>query len=126
MSNFLEPDSKKAAQLLGLIDSLERRNLRRFLKLDLEFKHFINNSRSSWAFRFFGGYGYAYGNRGNSREENLPLIKAYFGGGPYSMRAWGIRKLGLGSSFQYDTLNLDANGDTVVIGRGTDAGRLQA
>ncbi|MBO9571501.1 MAG: BamA/TamA family outer membrane protein [Chitinophagaceae bacterium] len=96
---------EESGALFGLIKNLERGDLRRFLKLDAEYKYFVNNPKSTWAFRFFGGYGYAYGKTGDQPEYNLPFFKAFFGGGPYSMRAWAVRRLGLGSSSYYDTVN---------------------
>lgn len=92
---------------LGMIKKLDQGNLRRFVKVDAEFKHYINYKKSSWAFRAFAGYGYVFGKTdtlGNGNavdivdENNLPFFKAFFGGGPYSMRAWPIRRIGPGSS----------------------------
>src|SRR5690606_11101905 len=55
----------------------------------------------------------------------------YFGGGPYSMRAWRIRQLGLGSNTYFDTVNnnfsLDRFGDIQLEGNieyRFDIGRL--
>ena len=118
--NFFRARLEESGALTGLIQKLERGELRRFLKLDLEYKYFIDNPKSAWAFRAFAGYGYVYGKTGNKLENNLPFFKAYFGGGPYSMRAWPIRRLGLGSSNYYDTINkasaLDRWGDFKLEG----------
>ena len=83
---------------------MEEGQLRRFVKVEGEWKHFINYPRSSWAFRTYGGYGYVYGKTGSLPEFNLPFFKAFFAGGPYSMRAWRVRRLGPGSAKIYDTL----------------------
>src|SRR5690606_31058254 len=80
-------------------------------KLDLEYKYFLNNAKSTWAFRIFGGYGYVYGKNGDQPEYNLPFFKAYFGGGPYSMRAWAVRRLGLGSAVDFDTVEAGSGVD---------------
>ncbi|MET0298858.1 MAG: BamA/TamA family outer membrane protein [Flavitalea sp.] len=96
---------EESGAIFGLIDRLERGDLRRFIKGDIEYKYLVDQPKSTWAFRIFGGYGYAYGNTGNQREESLPFFKAYFSGGPYSMRAWQVRQLGLGSNGFYDTVN---------------------
>ncbi len=119
VSQFFRARLEESGALFGLIKNLERGELRRFLKLDLEYKYFINNPKSSWAFRAFGGYGYAYGKTGNQPEHNLPFFKAYFGGGPYSMRAWAVRRLGLGSASIYDTVGrggIDRWGDFKLEG----------
>ncbi len=94
---------EESGALFGLIKRLDRGDLRRFIKTDLEYKFFIENRRSTWAFRMFGGYGYTYGKSGDSTEINLPFLKAYFGGGPYSMRAWQVRTLGHGSNIIRDS-----------------------
>lgn len=97
---------EESGGLFGLIKPLELGSLARFIKVDGEFKHYINYKHSSWAFRIFGGYGYVYGKTDTSGkivpEYNLPFFKAFYAGGPYSMRAWPIRRLGPGSSNVYE------------------------
>lgn len=100
---------EESGALFGFIRKLEENNLFRFIKTDIEYKHFINYNKSSWAFRAFGGYGYVYGKRGDQPENKLPFFKAYFAGGPYSMRAWQVRRLGPGSSILYDTVSKQSN-----------------
>ena len=104
LSNFKFRVEESGA-LFGFIKKLEDNNLFRFVKLDVEYKHFINYKKSAWAFRGFVGYGYVYGKKDGLPERNLPFFKAYFAGGPYSMRGWGVRRLGPGSSLLYDTTN---------------------
>ena len=58
------------------------------------------------AFRALGGIGYNYGTD-SAIGKTLPFFKQFYAGGPYSMRAWGLRQLGLGSSIQSDTLLSD-------------------
>lgn len=97
---------EESGALFGLIKSLELGDLSRFVKIDGEFKHYINHRRSSWAFRAFGGVAFIYGKTDTAgtivKEYNLPFFKAFFAGGPYSMRAWQVRRLGPGSSTIYD------------------------
>jgi outer membrane protein assembly factor BamA len=102
----------------GFIKTLETGNLRRFVKLDAEYKHYIKYTKSELAFRAFGGYGYVYGKTGNEPEYNLPFFKAFFAGGPYSMRAWPVRRLGPGSTTFYnnDTSRFDIFGDMQLEG----------
>jgi len=94
---------------LGLIKSIDEDNLFRFVKTELEIKNFINYKYSGWAFRGFAGYGYVYGQKDGQPEYKLPFFKAYFAGGPYSMRAWRVRQLGPGSAIIYDTTNNESN-----------------
>lgn len=104
LSNFKFRVEESGA-IFGFVKKLEDNNLFRFVKLDAEYKHFINYKKSAWAFRGFLGYGYVYGKKDGAPERNLPFFKAYFAGGPYSMRGWGVRRLGPGSSLLYDTTN---------------------
>lgn len=106
---------EESGALFGLIKDLELGDLRRYVKLDAEFKHYINYKKSSWAFRAYGGIGIIYGKSRDSlgnivKEYNLPFFKAFTAGGPYSMRAWQVRRLGPGSSTLYEA---DANGKAI-------------
>ncbi len=102
--------------LSGFIKTLDEGALRRFVRLDLEYKYLISQANSAWAFRIFGGYGYVYGKTKDGDENNLPFFKAYFGGGPYSMRAWSVRRLGPGSSNIFDGSRIDRFGDIKLEG----------
>ncbi|NML22516.1 BamA/TamA family outer membrane protein [Pseudoflavitalea sp. G-6-1-2] len=107
---------EESGAIFGMIKSLELGALRRFVKMDAEIKHYINFRRSSLALRAYGGVGFVYGKTDTGgvivKEYNLPFFKAFTAGGPYSMRAWQIRRLGPGSSTLYE-----AKGDTVAIDR---------
>jgi outer membrane protein insertion porin family len=115
LSTGIEKDNKltllrgrveESGALFGLIKRLDLGSLARFVKIDGELKHYIDHPHSSWAFRAFAGYGLVYGKKDTAghivHENNLPFFKAFFAGGPYSMRAWPIRRLGPGSSNLYD------------------------
>lgn len=117
-NSFFRARLEESGAIFGLIKSLDKGDLRRFIKLDLEYKYFINNPKSTWAFRLFGGYGHVYGRTGDSmgHENNLPFFKAYFGGGPYSMRAWAVRRLGLGSTDIFEGNKTDRFGDMQLEG----------
>lgn len=80
-----------------------------YAKLDAEFRyHFRLGNGNTIATRLFGGYGYAYGN-----SEVMPFSKQYFAGGPYSVRAFGIRSLGPGTYSPVDEQDTfrDQNGN---------------
>lgn len=98
---------EESGALLGMITYIDRESgLYRFLKMDAEFNHLINFPRSAWAFRTYAGIGIPYGRRRNGDlEPSLPFFKSFVAGGPNSMRAWQVRRLGLGSSRYFDTLN---------------------
>ena len=58
---FFQARFEESGALFGLWKDLERGDLRRFVKLDIEYKHFFDQKTSTWAFRAFAGYGLAYG-----------------------------------------------------------------
>ena len=82
--------------------------LYRFVKLDGEYSQLYKTGarkRSAFAWRFFGGVGYALpfsGVNGRFDSANLfiPFFREYYAGGPNSMRAWTLRKLGPGSTIK--------------------------
>jgi outer membrane protein insertion porin family len=78
-------------------------NIYQYIKFETEYRKLIANSKkTAWAFRLFGGIGYNYGNS-TRFGKTLPFFKQFVAGGPNSMRAWGLRLLGLGSSVAFDT-----------------------
>lgn len=95
--------------------------LYRFIKLDAEFAHLIRLNKTSLAFRAFAGAGYEFNSTRNpDKRNNLPFFKQYFSGGPNSMRAWALRRLGPGSTMKeftgqqgtpdrYGDIQLEAN-----------------
>ncbi len=73
-------------------------NLYRFIKLDAELIRKISFNKSALVLRLFAGVGYEFNSTVNPNNRyNLPFFRQYFAGGPNSMRAWGLRKLGPGS-----------------------------
>ncbi|MFN8290949.1 MAG: BamA/TamA family outer membrane protein [Chitinophagaceae bacterium] len=114
------------AEVSGLLTGLIRHNdfldtnLLRFVKADAEFSRKISLNKSSLVLHAYAGAGYEFESTVNeNRRYNLPLLRQYFAGGPNSMRAWGLRKLGPGSTVQsfgttglpdrYGDLHLEAN-----------------
>lgn len=132
--NYIQNDAKGAKKndlrigieesggLTGLIRTLDRdANLYRFIKIDADFKHYINWKKSALVFRLYGGIGIPYGkDKSGALEEQLPFFKAFYAGGPYSMRAWQVRQLGIGSSPYFDTASaakgIDRFGDIQLEG----------
>lgn len=98
--NVLRTNIESSGLLTGLIDNnFLDTNLYRFVKLDAEVARLIKYKKSSIALRFFAGIGYEFNSTVNPRKRNnLPFFKQYFSGGPNSMRAWSLRRLGPGST----------------------------
>jgi outer membrane protein insertion porin family len=105
--NSLKIGVEESGGVIGLLKYVDRDGgLFRYVKGDVEFKHIVRMNRSEWAFRGYAGMGVPYGKTvDGSKETSLPFFKSFFAGGPNSMRAWQVRRLGIGSSIFYDTLN---------------------
>ena len=104
--NYLLLEFEESGAVLGFFKSLDKGPLLRYVKGQIEFRHTIDYGNNQLAFRAYGGAGYAYGLTSTGNEHTLPSFKAFYSGGPNSMRAWRVRNLGLGSSKYYtDSLN---------------------
>ncbi|HVK97242.1 MAG TPA: BamA/TamA family outer membrane protein [Flavisolibacter sp.] len=99
-----------------------RKDFYRFIKLDAEYRQTHTIRRTAFAWRVFGGLGAGMPfNTLDSINRYLPFFRAYYAGGPNSMRAWGVRKLGPGSSIRsferteapdrFGDLKLEANAE---------------
>lgn len=92
-------------------------NLYRYIKLDAEFVQKYVYNKSSLVLRMFAGVGYELNSTKNSKKKyNLPFFKEYFAGGPNSMRAWGLRRLGQGSAVKEFKGNPERYGDVQLEG----------
>lgn len=111
--NNLRLNGEVSGLLLGLVrNKFLDENLYRFLKLDMDFAQKFEFKRSTLVYHFFGGLGYELNSTTNPlKQYNLPFFRQYFAGGPNSMRAWGLRKLGPGSSIKSYDIAPDRYGD---------------
>lgn len=71
-----------------------KRDLRQFIKTDIEYSYLSRRSKSEIAFRLFAGVGIPMD---KNDTASLPFFKQYFAGGPNSMRGWPVRGIGRGS-----------------------------
>jgi outer membrane protein insertion porin family len=103
--NILRINGEESGLLTGLLrNSFLDRELYRFIKADVEFARLIRFPKSSIALRVFAGVGYEFNfTRDIDKRNNLPFFKQYFAGGPNSMRAWSLRRLGPGSAVKQFT-----------------------
>ena len=97
-SHYLRLGLEEAGGLFGLIGGL-RNQIFRYLKLGAEYHQTVKFGKTELAYRAYAGIGYNYGTD-SARDKTLPFFKQFSAGGPNSMRAWGLRQLGLGSSLQ--------------------------
>jgi outer membrane protein insertion porin family len=97
-TNSLSAGLEFSGLLAGLIpNSFIEKELFRFIKLEAELKKNIKLSKNtSFAMRLFAGFGIPMKVGLSTKDSSLPFIKAYSAGGPNSMRAWQVRRLGPG------------------------------
>ena len=107
--NYIKLGIEEAGAITNIIPSLNN-NIYTYIKAELELRKSIKLAYSEWAFRLMGGWGNNY-SKDKRLGGALPFFKQFTAGGPYSMRAWGLRQLGLGSSNFYDTSNTSKNFD---------------
>ena len=101
--NYIRLGIEESGGLVGLIPDLQN-NIYRFVKVEAEYRKSIKMRKTELIWRAFAGVGYNYG-RDLAIGKTLPFFKQFSAGGPYSMRAWGLRQLGMGSSIQSDTIS---------------------
>ncbi len=123
--NVLRSNLEYSPFIAGLIrnNAFLDRQLYRFIKLDAELARLIKYYKTSIALRFFAGVGYELNSTKNpDKRDFLPFFKQYFSGGPNSMRAWSLRRLGPGSTIKnfngsagipdrYGDVQLEANAE---------------
>jgi hypothetical protein len=108
-NNYFRIGLEEAGGILGSSPAIQK-NIYRYLKAEVEIRKLIKFDYTELAWRFMGGWGNNYSNDG-ALGGQLPFFKQFTAGGPYSMRAWGLRQLGLGSSNFYDTSSISQNFD---------------
>ncbi len=94
-----------SAELSGLPGAPDSKifstNVYRFLRVDAEYRRTRKLFRNAIAWRGFLGVGFSMlSSPLDSFNRYLPFFRQYFAGGPNSMRAWAIRRLGPGSSIR--------------------------
>lgn len=99
-STYFRVGIEEAGGLLGWTNL--NTTIYRYFKLETELRKVFKYDYTELAWRIMGGWGNNYSNH-SSLSGQLPFFKQFTAGGPYSMRAWGLRQLGLGSSNFYDT-----------------------
>jgi outer membrane protein assembly factor BamA len=101
LNSLWKKDGSEFNEILGI-------RYAQYVKSDVDLRyHHALNKFNSFAYRFFAGVGYPYGNL-----KVLPFEKRYFGGGANGIRAWPVRGLGPGiyedptSSFYNQTADI--------------------
>lgn len=143
-TNSLSAGLEFSGLLAGLLPgSFIKKELFRFIKLDAEYKKNIKISKNtSFAMRLFAGLGIPMPVGLTTKDSSIPFTKAYFAGGPNSMRAWQVRRLGPGkylgnlkdndrfgdvrfeANAEYRALLKNISGVRLEIGLFTDIGNI--
>ena len=95
-TNIEESGLLSSAFKIKLLDSLFK-----FVKIDAEYINNLTFGKNNLILRGYIGAGFALKTKERPTNPQLPFFKQFTAGGPYSMRAWGIRLLGPGSSLKY-------------------------
>lgn len=97
-------------QIYKLISSKNIDPIAHYVRLDADYRKYINRRKSQWVNRIMLGLGVPIAN-----NNALPYIKQYSSGGSFSIRGWRSRTLGPGrsSDSSYQTANsiIDRTGD---------------
>ena len=102
-NNYFRVGLEESGTLFGLIPALKDQ-IYRYFRVEGEYIKHFDFVKTQLALRGFAGIGINYnGNKDNKYGGGLPFYKQFIAGGPNSMRAWGLRQLGLGSNLQSDT-----------------------
>ncbi|ANI88238.1 hypothetical protein A9P82_02315 [Arachidicoccus ginsenosidimutans] len=100
-NSYLRFAVEEAGGLFGLIKPLSDQ-IYRYIRVEGEYIKHLDFPKTEFAFRAFAGAGYNYGNF-TKFGNTLPFFKQFVAGGPNSMRAWGLRQLGIGSYVPNDS-----------------------
>ncbi|MFV0605980.1 MAG: BamA/TamA family outer membrane protein, partial [Niabella sp.] len=103
ITNVFKTNIEISGLLTGMIPSkFIDSQLYRFVKIDFEYAKMYKWAQSALVLRGFAGLGYEFNFTANpNKRSQLPFFKQYYSGGPNSMRAWQLRRLGPGSTVQY-------------------------
>ncbi len=123
--NFFRFSGEESGLLTGVIkNNFFDTNLYRYIKVEAEisrkevYKKWADGTdKTALVLRLMGGVGYELGSTINpAKRNNLPFFKAFFAGGPNSMRAWQLRRLGPGSVIKSFASTPERFGDVQLEG----------
>jgi outer membrane protein assembly factor BamA len=118
--NVLRMNLEASGLLTGLVrNSFIDEQLYRFVKLDAEYAKLLKlTQKTGLVVRGFAGVGYELDATANPlKRSQLPFFKQYYSGGPNSMRAWQLRRLGPGSTIKYYENDESIEGEFIVPDR---------
>ena len=101
LNHYFRFGGELSGWMVPLFPTLQN-NVYQYIKGEAEYRFLNKYRKAELAGRAFAGLGYNWNDNGDIGKV-LPFFKQFFAGGPNSMRAWGLRQLGLGTSLAYDT-----------------------
>ncbi|MGC4036876.1 MAG: BamA/TamA family outer membrane protein [Chitinophagaceae bacterium] len=113
-------NAEESGLLVGLIKTKAFDSLYRFIKFDADYGHrFKLSQKTDFVVRLFAGIGFELKSPSDDKSKYLPFFRQFYAGGPSSMRGWGLRRLGPGSTvkdyksdpFRSGDLQLEANAE---------------
>jgi outer membrane protein insertion porin family len=114
-TNRLRISAEESGTLAGLVDAFDKGELLRFVKGDIDYSHRFDYRKTELVMHVYAGAGREYG-EGKGLNQVLPFYKAFWAGGPNSMRGWAVRQLGYGSNDTSKYGGIDRFGDVQVEG----------
>lgn len=103
---------EESGLLTGKIKTKIFDSLYRFIKFDADIGHKIKlTPRTEFVARIFGGVGFELESPSPDKSKYMPFFRQYYAGGPSSMRGWGLRRLGPGSTIKSYTDDPFRSGD---------------
>jgi outer membrane protein assembly factor BamA len=100
VSQIFRTNFEESGLLASLVDIKLFDSLFKFIRLDAEFIRNMSFGKKNLIVRGYVGAGFAMTTKERPTNAQMPFFKQFTAGGPYSMRAWGIRLLGPGSALK--------------------------
>ena len=100
VTQILRTNIEESGLLASLINLKILDSLFKFVKIDAEYIRNMQFGKKSLILRGYVGAGFAMTTRERPTNPQMPFFKQFTAGGPYSMRAWGLRLLGPGSTLK--------------------------
>jgi len=100
VTQIFRTNIEESGVLTSLINLKILDSLFKFIKIDAEYIRNMQFGKKSLILRGYVGAGFAMTTRERPTNPQMPFFKQFTAGGPYSMRAWGLRLLGPGSTLK--------------------------
>jgi outer membrane protein assembly factor BamA len=113
-TDIMRLNFEESGLLSGLIKTSIFDSLYRFIKIDADYGRKFRFNKSEFVARIFAGVGFELPSPSDTKSKYLPFFKQYFAGGPSSMRGWGLRRLGPGSTVKYFSEDPLRSGDIQI------------